>query len=309
MPAALAGAERHAAAGTTVKRTAAATVAVAMVVLAIKYAAYAVTGSVALFSDALESIVNVIAGLIALWAVTVSYKPADTDHPFGHTKAEYFSAVVEGVLITLAALLILREAWQAYLIPRALEAPTLGIAINAVATVINLGWALFLIRLGREKRSPALDADGRHILADVVTSVGVLAGLLVALATGWDVLDPAMAALVALNILREGYRVVTNSISGLMDQALDPLEGEKVREIISTRADGAIEVHDLKTRIAGRAIFIEFHLVVPEAMTVGAAHAICDRIEDALQDAFRGAQVLIHVEPEAEAKQTGVPVI
>ena len=289
--------------------TATITVAVACLVLGIKYLAYMVTGSVALFSDALESIVNVVAGLIALWAVTVSYKPADADHPFGHTKAEYFSAVVEGVLIVLAALLILREAWFAYAAPRAIEAPLLGIAINGVATAINAFWATVLIRKGREHRSPALDADGRHIMADVVTSVGVLAGLAVAQATGWVILDPLLAALVALNILREGWKVVAASLSGLMDQALDAPDDARVREIISTKADGALEVHDVRTRIAGRAIFIEFHMVVPSAMSVGDAHVICDRIEDALQEEFLNARVLIHVEPEAEAKQVGVPVI
>ena len=157
--------------------------------------------------------------------------------------------------------------------------------------------------------TPALAADGRHIMADVVTSVGVLIGLVVATWTGWHVLDPAMAALVALNILREGYKVVTSSLSGLMDQAIDPGEEATVRDLISANAQGAIEVHDLKTRLAGRAMFIEFHLVVPEAMTVGDAHDICDRIEDALQEAFTGVRVSIHVEPEGEAKQTGVPVL
>ncbi|HDZ71746.1 MAG TPA: cation transporter [Aurantimonas coralicida] len=286
-----------------------ASVAIGVIVLAIKYAAYHVTGSVALFSDALESIVNVVAGLIALWAVTLSYKPADSDHPFGHTKAEYFSAVVEGVLIVVAALLILREAWAAYLVPRSLDEPLAGIAINAVATVINAGWAVFLIRRGRDRRSPALAADGQHIMADVVTSVGVLGGLLLATVTGWTILDPLMAAFVALNILREGFKVVTSSLSGLMDQAIDPVEEASVRDLISAHAEGAIEVHDLKTRLAGRAMFIEFHMVVPEAMTVGVAHDICDRIEDALQEAFVGARVSIHVEPEGEAKQTGVPVL
>ncbi|WP_139224582.1 cation diffusion facilitator family transporter [Aureimonas phyllosphaerae] len=295
--------------GRLVKRTAMMTIAVACLVLGIKYAAYVVTGSVALFSDALESIVNVVAGLIALWAVSVSYKPADTDHPYGHTKAEYFSAVVEGVLIVVAALLILREAYGAYLVPRAIEAPMLGIAINGVATVINLLWALHLIRQGREHRSPALDADGRHIMADVVTSVGVLAGLAVASATGWSILDPALAALVALNILREGWKVVASSLSGLMDQALDPADDTRAREIISASAEGAIEVHDVRTRIAGRAVFIEFHMVVPSEMRVVDAHSICDRIEDALQATFAGARVLIHVEPEGEAKQVGVPVL
>ncbi len=295
--------------GRLVRRTAAMTVVVACVVLGIKYAAYTVTGSVALFSDALESIVNVVAGLVAFWAVSVSYKPADDDHPFGHTKAEYFSAVVEGVLIVLAALLILREAWGAFEAPRGLEAPVLGIAINGVATVINLAWATYLIRLGREHRSPALDADGRHIMADVVTSVGVLAGLAVASATGWSVLDPALAALVALNILREGWKVVAKSLSGLMDQALEPGDDARVREIISGTAEGALEVHDVRSRLAGRAVFIEFHMVVSSAMSVGDAHVICDRIEDALQEAFAEARVLIHVEPEAEAKQVGVPVL
>ena len=292
-----------------VKRIATATIGVGLVVLAIKYYAYYVTGSVALYSDALESIVNVVAGIIALWAVSVSFAPADSDHHFGHTKAEYFSAVVEGALIIVAALLILREAWDAYQTPRALEAPMLGIAINSVATVINLLWAQFLIRAGRARRSPALAADGRHIMADVVTSVGVLAGLAIASASGWHVLDPIMAALVAVNILREGWHVVTASLSGLMDQAMEPADEEQVRSLISVHGEGALEVHDLKTRIAGRALFIEFHMVVPEAMTVGDAHEICDRIEDALQDAFDNAQVQIHVEPEGEIKQTGVPVI
>jgi len=284
------------------KRIAMMSVAIAVAVLVIKYAAYHVTGSVALFSDALESIVNVVAGAIALWAVTVSYKPADTDHPFGHTKAEYFSAVVEGVLIVLAALIILRQAWEAYLVPRSLEAPLLGIGINGVATLVNAGWSLFLIRRGRDYRSPALSADGRHIMADVVTSVGVLLGLVVATLTGWAVLDPIMAALVALNILREGYKVVTSSLSGLMDRAIDPTEEAQVRDLISANATGAIEVHDLKTRLAGRAMFIEFHLVVPGSMRVAEAHAICDRIEDALRKARSGTRVIIHVEPAFKAK-------
>lgn len=292
-----------------VKRTALATVCVAVLVLCVKYAAFHVTGSVALFSDALESVVNVVAGGIALWAVTVSYKPADSDHPFGHTKAEYFSAVAEGVLIVVAALVILSEAWGAVLEPRTLDAPLDGIAINAAATAMNAVWAVLLVRRGREHRSPALAADGRHILADVVTSLGVLAGLVLATVTGWAVLDPLLAALVALNILREGWKVVVSSLSGLMDRALDPAEEGEVRGIVSANGAGALEVHDLKTRIAGRAVFIEFHMVVPGDMTVRTSHAICDRMEDALQVRFPGARAIIHVEPEGEIKQTGVPVV
>lgn len=293
----------------SLSRIATATIAVAVAVMGIKYWAFAVTGSAAFLSDALESVVNVIAALAAFWAIQVSHKPADKDHPFGHHKAEYFSAVLEGVLIVVAALLIFREAWLAYLQPRTLTAPLLGIAINAVATLVNLGWALFLIRAARRRRSPALDADGRHLMSDVVTSVGVILGLALATATGWLVLDPIMAALVAANILREGWNVVTSSLSGLMDRAMGAGEEERVRAIVSTHAGGALEVHDLKTRLAGRAVFIEFHLVVPEAMTVGAAHAICDRIEEALQADFAHAVVQIHVEPEGEIKQTGVPVV
>ncbi|WP_185983544.1 cation diffusion facilitator family transporter [Aureimonas mangrovi] len=290
-------------------RLAIATVAVAVIVLGLKYAAYAVTGSIALFSDALESIVNVVAGLVALWAVHVSHQPADAGHPFGHHKAEYFSAVVEGVLIVLAALLILREAWGAWQEPRLLDAPLMGLAINGVATLVNVCWATFLLRKARELRSPALDADGRHIMADVVTSVGVLVGLVLAVLTGWAALDPALAALVALNILREGFNVVTKSLSGLLDEAMEPADDLRVREIVSMNGDGAIEVHDLKTRAAGRAVFIEFHMVVPSEMTVGDAHVICDRVEAALEAEFEGAVVTIHVEPEEEAKRTGVPIL
>ncbi|GGE19434.1 cadmium transporter [Aureimonas endophytica] len=293
----------------TTRRVAGLSIAIAILVLGIKYVAYALTGSAALYSDALESVVNVVAAAVAFWALEVSHRPADKDHPFGHHKAEYFSAVVEGVLIVVAALLILREAWGAFQAPRSLEAPLAGIAVNSVATLINLVWALYLIRLGRERRSPAFDADGRHLMADVVTSVGVVAGLGVATAVGWLWLDPLLAALVALNILREGWKVVVSSLSGLMDQAMDPADEEKAKAIISSHAEGAIEVHDLKTRLAGRATFIEFHMVVPELMSVGDAHDICDRIEAALETEFEDATVQIHVEPEKEIKQTGVPVV
>jgi cation diffusion facilitator family transporter len=291
------------------RRVAVGSIAIACLVLGIKYAAFRLTNSAALYSDALESVVNVVAALVAFWALEVSQRPADKDHPFGHHKAEYFSAVVEGVLIVVAALLIFREAWEAYRSPRTLTAPLEGIAANGVATAFNLVWALVLIRLGRARRSPAFEADGRHLMADVVTSVGVVAGLGLATLTGWFWLDPLLAALVAANILYEGWKVVVSSLSGLMDQAMDPADEERARGIISSNASGALEVHDLKTRLAGRATFIEFHMVVPEAMTVGESHDICDRIEAALESEFGEATIQIHVEPEKEIKQTGVPVV
>ena len=286
-----------------------ASIVVAVLVLALKYLAYSVTGSVALYSDALESIVNLITALIALYAVHISSQPADRRHQFGHHKAEYFSAVIEGVLIVVAALLILHEALDALMRPRALSEPLRGLAINGLATAINALWSGFLLTWGRQQRSPALVADGWHLLTDVATSLGVILGLLLATLTGWQVLDPILAALVAGNILWAGWRLVRQSVSGLMDEAVTAEVARHIRKVISDNAQGAIEAHDVKTRTAGRVTFIEFHLVVPGSMTVAASHQICDRIEQALRTTVHGAEVLIHVEPEGEAKQTGVPVV
>ncbi|QDZ00699.1 cation transporter [Nitratireductor mangrovi] len=275
---------------------------VALAVMAMKFVAWRMTGSVALYSDALESIVNVIAAGAAYYAIRLSHKPADADHPHGHHKAEYFSAVLEGVLIVLASLLIFGEAWSALRTPRTLEEPLAGLAINGLATVVNAAWATLLIRTGQAARSPALQADGRHIMTDVVTSVGVIAGLIISILTGWRVLDPLLALIVAMNILWQGWKVIGQSVQGLMDVAADPELTLKIRDVISANSGGALEVHDLKTRIAGRATFIEFHLVVDSAMTVGDAHQICDRIEAALKAEVPSVRVIIHVEPDDEAK-------
>lgn len=292
-----------------VQRLAAASIAVAFFVMGLKFLAWRLSGSVALFSDALESIVNVIAAAIAWYAIRVSHAPADEDHPFGHTKAEYFSAVIEGALIIVAAALIIEEAVQALYRGSQLQAdPGAGIAVNMVATAFNAAFATVLLRTGRSARSPALVADGRHIMSDVVTSVGVLFGLGLALLTGWIWLDSLLALLVSLNILREGWKVVSSSVSGLMDTALDGETLEAVRATISDNATGAIEFHDLKTREAGSARFAEFHLVVPSAMSVSDAHDICDRIERELKQKFPGISVLIHVEPENKAKHDGFAV-
>jgi cation diffusion facilitator family transporter len=291
------------------KLAALASIAVAAVVMGLKYLAYWQTGSAALYSDALESIVNLVTAAVALYAIHVAFQPADRRHQFGHHKAEYFSAVIEGVLIVVAALLILHEAYDAYSMPRTLNNLTAGMAVNGLATVINAGWCAFLINWGRRQRSPALVADGWHLLTDVATSVGVLLGLGLANVTGWQILDPALAALVALNILWAGWRLVRESVSGLMDEAVTAEVGRRIREVIAANAEGAIEAHDVKTRTAGRVTFIEFHLVVPGNMTVAKSHEICDRLEAALIEAVHGAEVLIHVEPEEEAKQTGVPVL
>jgi len=292
-------------AGQRVRRLALISIFVALVVVALKFWAWRITGSVALYSDALESTVNVIAALVAWYAIRVSFTPADDEHPFGHHKAEYLSAVAEGVLIVIAALLILREAVGAMLEPQPLLQANMGLAVSVVSTIINGVWAWVLIDTGRRERSPALVADARHIFSDVITSIGVVVGLLLALATGWMVLDPLLALIVALNILWQGWKLVNESIQGLMDRAAEPEDHARIEHTILTNADGAIEIHDLKTRVAARATFIEFHMVVNAATSVGASHAICDRIESALKAEIPFARIIIHVEPDHEAKNDG----
>jgi cation diffusion facilitator family transporter len=283
--------------------------AVGLTVLALKgFAAYA-TGSIALFSDALESVVNVVTALVALAAVRLAAKPADASLPYGYHKAEYFSAVVIGVFIALAALIIFSEAYRGFVAPRAFRPDPLALGVSALATAINAGWASLLIRYGRRERSPALLADGRHLWTDVLSTAGVLVGVVVAAATGWMQLDAVLAALVGLTVLWSGWQLIRQSVIGLMDVAVEPRILARIRDIISSNAEGAIEAHDIRTRQAGRMIFIEFHLVVSGTMSVDTAHAICDRIEGKLREAVETAQVTIHVEPESKAKHSGIVVI
>ena len=285
-------------------------IVVGVLVLVLKYAAYYVTGSVALFSDAAESIVNVATAVAAFFAVRWSAVPPDANHPYGHYKAEYLSAVLEGVLIVVAALAIMRKAYLGFLNPQALDAPTLGLVINGLATAINGGWCFLLFRVGRRRRSPALVADAHHLWTDVVTSFGVLIGVALVAVTGWLVLDSIIAGLVALHILWWGWVLMMRSFGGLMDEAVSKELLEKIRQAISTEAEGALEAHDLRTRHAGRVTFIEFHLVVPGTMSVADSHAICDRVEEALKSDVPDAIITIHVEPEHKAKHPGgVPVV
>lgn len=285
-------------------------IAVGILVLGLKYLAYRVTGSIALYSDALESIINVATAIAAFFAVRLSATPPDANHPYGHHKVEYLSAVAEGVLIVIAALIVMREAYFGYLSPRELEAPLKGLLINGAASTINALWCLVLFRFGRRWRSPALVADARHLWADVVTSVGVVVGVGLVVLTGWQQLDSILAALVAVNILWSGWRLMRESIAGLMDEAVPEDTLTRVKELISAHADGAIEAHDLRTRQAGRVTFIEFHLVVPGTMNVSESHALCDKIEAVLRAGVEGAMITIHVEPEEKAKHPGgIPVV
>jgi cation diffusion facilitator family transporter len=293
----------------TLQRIAIGSVFAGLVVLGLKLAAYAVTGSIALYSDALESIVNVASAIAVLLALRYSAKPADANHPYGHYKAEYFSVVLEGVLIVIASLSILREAYFGITAPRSLAAPLIGLLLNGAGAAVNGAWGIFLVRIGRQRRSLVLVADGKHLLTDVATSAGVIVGLALAVVTGLAILDPLLAGLVALNILWSGWALIRQSVGGLMDEAVSDDLLQRIRAVISDSAVGAIEAHDLRTRQAGRATFIDFHLVVPGTMPVSAAHDICDTIERALRSEVPDALITIHVEPEEKAKHHGVLVL
>ncbi len=282
---------------------------VGLAVLALKGVAAYLTGSIALYSDALESVVNVATAIVALVAVRLAARPADAALPYGYGKAEYFSAVIIGVFIAVAALLIFDQAWRGFTEPHAVVPDPWGFAVSIVATLINAVWGYFLIRLGTRQRSPSLVADGRHLFTDVISTVAVIVGVVAAVVSGYQRLDAIVAALVGLGILWSGWQVVWGSVIGLMDVAVEPARLTQIKDVISANAEGALEAHDIRTRQAGRVTFIEFHLVVPGAMSVEDAHQICDRIEAKLRDSVGEAQVTIHVEPEEKAKHSGIVVI
>ncbi len=288
---------------------AAANIGVAVAVIALKAAAWWITGSAALYSDALESVVNVASAIMAYVALWVAAMPADANHPYGHDKAEFFAAVIEGVLIVVAALSIMEHVWSTWRHPLPLTAPLAGLGLNATATLLNGSWAALMLRVGYRTRSAALVADARHLFSDVVTSVGVLLGLSLVFVTGIRQIDPAIAAAVALYILWAGFRLIGESVGGLMDAAPNSAVMERIRALVAEHAAGALEAHDLRTRNAGRLTFLEFHLVVPGSMTVAEAHDICDRIEAALREEVHGLVPTIHVEPEGKAKHHGIVVL
>jgi cation diffusion facilitator family transporter len=277
-------------------------VAFGVALLLVKTAAWWQTRSVALLADALESIVNVAAAAAAALAVAVSRRPPDRRHPFGHTKVEYLSAGLEGALVLAAAAAIVREAWQHLRQPAQPAALGVGLALAGAAAAANALLAAYLQRTGRRERSPALVASGAHLWGDVLTTGGVLVGLGAAWVTGRWVLDPLIALLVAVNILRLGWRVVRDSVGGLMDESLAAAEVERIAVLVRREMGGALQYHDLRTRRAGPRPFVELHLVVPGSMRVDVAHQICDRIEVAVQQELPGAHVVVHVEPESELR-------
>lgn len=293
----------------SVGRIALGTIIVSVVVLAMKATAWWLTDSAALYSDALESVVNVAASVLTGLAVLYAARPADENHPYGHEKAELFSAAIEGGMIVVAALSILQQAWIGWQHPTALSSPWVALSLTLVSTMINGGWAAILLRTGRSVRSTALIADAKHLQSDVVTSIGIMGGLGLVLLTGLHWLDSVIAAATAVHVLWSGLSVVRTSIAGLMDEAADTDTMQRIRRAVALFADGALEAHDLRTRHAGRYTFLQFHLVVPAAMRVDEAHAICDRLEEALKTEVEGLIVTIHVEPEGKAKHRGILVL
>jgi cation diffusion facilitator family transporter len=276
---------------------------IALVVLALKVIAAWLSDSVALYSDAVESIVNVVTAIAAFTAILIAARPPDTNHPYGHEKAEYFVAMVEAVLIGAAAFAILSQAWFTYNDQKLLNVPAEAFGANILAGIINGVWCLVLIRRGRAMRSSALEAEGWHLFSDVMSSVGVLAGIFAAKITGIAILDPLLAVFVAANILWSGWKLMKTSVLGLMDTAPDDGIIDTIRKTIAQEGNGALEAHDLRARLSGPVTFIEFHLVVDGKLSVNEAHNICDRIEDRLLAELPNSRIIIHVEPEYKAEE------
>jgi len=270
----------------------------AVLTIALKAMAYFFTGSIGLLSDALESVINLVAALIALLLIKIAAQPPDDDHAFGHDKAEYFSSGIEGMLIFFAAFGIFYSALPRLFAPQPLERIGIGLSITLIATLINLIVGLILIRAGRQHHSIVLDADGRHLLTDVWTSVGVVLGIVVVGLTGWFVLDPIIALLVALNILWTGFQLIRRSALGLMDTAVSSETQEKIEEILDDYIKKKkIDYHALRTRQSGARKFISVHILVPDDWTVQKGHDLTEEIEDEIRRAIPDSIVFTHLEP------------
>jgi len=270
----------------------------AVLTITLKAAAYFFTGSIGLLSDALESVINLVAALIALLIIKIAAQPPDDDHAFGHDKAEYFSSGIEGMLIFFAAFGIFYSAVPRLFAPQSLEHIGIGLSITLVATLINLIVGLILIRAGRQHHSIVLEADGRHLLTDVWTSVGVVLGIVIVGLTGWFVLDPIIALLVALNILWTGFQLIRRSALGLMDTAVSPETQGKIEEILDGYIkEKKIDYHALRTRQSGARKFISVHILVPDDWTVQKGHDLTEEIEDEIRQAVPESTVFTHLEP------------
>ncbi|MBB5832297.1 cation diffusion facilitator family transporter [Brachybacterium aquaticum] len=272
-------------------------IAAAIVTITLKAGAWVMTGSVGLLSDAAESVVNLVAAVVALIALRVAIRPATERFLYGRAKAEYFSAAVEGVMIFVAAAVILVTAVERFLNPQPLENVGWGLAISVIASLVNGGVALVLLRAGKKHNSITLRADGKHLMTDVVTSAGVLIGVAAVVLTGWERLDPIVAFAVGVNIIVTGIGLISESVSGLLDKALPDEEHEVITEILRRRTDGTVTFHGLQTREAGQEKYMNVHVLVPDEWTVKQGHDYIEGLEDELAAAMPMLRVLTHLEP------------
>jgi cation diffusion facilitator family transporter len=276
-------------------------IAAAIVTIGLKTVAYGLTGSVGLLSDAIESLVNLVGGIMALAMLTVAARPADDDHAFGHSKAEYFSSGVEGTLILVAALSIAVTAVERILTPKPLEQVGLGLGVSVIASLINLAVALVLLRAARRHNSITLDANAHHLLTDVWTSAGVLVGVGLVVLTAWNRLDPTVALLVAANIVWTGVGIVRRSVAGLMDQALPIAEQETIKQILSRFEPEGIQYQELRTRQSAAHRFVSVHVLTPGGWTVKQGHDLLERLEQELGSALPNLTVSTHLEPMVDS--------
>ena len=287
--------------GAAARRYALLSIAAAVITIGLKLGAYYLTGSVGLFSDAAESVVNLVAAVAALWALTFAVRPPDEEHAFGHNKAEYFSSGLESALIIIAAAWIGVTAWGRLMDPEPLQNVGLGLSVTLVAAALNGGVALVLLRAGKRLRSITLRADAQHLLADVWTSAGVVLGIVMVQLTGWLVLDPIIALVVAANIVRTGFRLLNDTAHGLLDTALPPEELGKISKILSRHEADDVHFHAVRTRASGRRRFVSMHVLVPGQWTVQQGHDLSEKIEKELAEALRGnTTFFIHVEPSED---------
>jgi cation diffusion facilitator family transporter len=285
------------------RRMAFLSIATSLVTILLKFGAWYLTGSVSLWSDALESLVNLAAALVALGALTIAEQPADDRHVYGHDKAEYFSSGVEGALILVAAVSIIWSAAHRLIDPQPLEQLGLGIFVAALAGVANFVTARVMLKTARQHDSITIEADAKHLLTDVWTSTGVLGGLLVVMfVPAWSILDPLMAIAVGLHIIVTGVDLLKRSADGLMDAALPQKEVQRAEALIRAELPEGASFHALRSRKAGARRFLEFHLLVPGTTSVAESHALCDRLESALTSHLSKASVTIHVEPNETQK-------
>ena len=272
-------------------------VAAAFATILLKAGAWLVTGSVGLLADAAESLVNLVAAAVALIVLKVAARPADANHNFGHTKAEYFSAAVEGVMIFVAAISIVVFALQRLVFPQPIESLGIGLMISMIASVLNGAVALVLLRAGKRHHSITLTADGKHLMTDVWTSVGVLVGIVLVWVSGWDWLDPVIAIAVGINILFTGYGLVKESTEGLMDASLPERDNERLRMILTRRAGAGIAFHQMRTRVSETRQFMDFHLLVPDDWSVKQGHDFLEDLSDEIVAEFPRMNVTGHIEP------------